>query len=93
MNADVAVLLGQGVEVLPEKNVLGSDVGKDQVDLGLVAGSTSTNNGSDNLKHGGDARASSNHTKVANHVRGVDESTLGATDANGLANLEGGHVL
>lgn len=93
MNADVAVLLGESIEVLLEKNVLGGDVGEDEVDLGLVAGSTSTNNGANDLQHGGDARASSDHAEVANHVGGVDEGALGATDADGLANLKGGHVL
>lgn len=93
MNAEATVLLGQGVEVFLEKNILSSDVGKDQIHLGLVAGSTSTDDGANDLEHGSDASASSNHTKVADHVGGVDESALGATNANCLADHEGGHVL
>lgn len=93
MNTESTVLLGQGVEVLPEKNILGSDVGKDQIHLGRVAGSTSANDSANDLEHGGDASASSNHAKVADHVRRIDESALGATNANCLADYERGHVL
>jgi hypothetical protein len=93
VNAETTILLGQGVEVLLEKNILGSDVGKDEIHLGLVAGSTSANDGANDLEHGSDASASSNHAKVADHVGGVDESALGAANANCLADQERGHVL
>lgn len=93
MNTETTVLLSQGVEVLLEKNILGGDVGKDQIDLGLVAGSTSANDGANDLEHGSDTSASSNHTKVADHVGGVDEGALGTANANCLADLERGHVL
>lgn len=93
MDPEAGILLGESIEVLPEKNVLLGDVGEDEIDLGLVAGSTSTDDGLDNLEHGGDAGSSSNHTKVPHHVRSVDESTLWTAHSDSLANSESGQVL
>lgn len=93
VDADTLVLLGEGVEVLLEENVLRGDVGKDEVDLGGVAGSAAADNGADDLEHRGDAGAAGNHAKVADHVGGVDKGALGAADANGLADDERGHHL
>lgn len=93
VNADTLVFGGEGIEVLLEEDILRSDVGKDEIDLGLVTLGTATNNGADDLQHGGDASATSNHTKVTDHVGGVDESSLGTTDADALANHQGSHVL
>lgn len=93
MNTDTAVLLGQSVEVFSKKNVLGSHVGKDQVNLSFVAVGTATNNGANDLEHRCDASTSGNHAKVADHVGGVDKGTLGTTDTDGLADNKGSHVL
>lgn len=93
MNADALVLGRQDVEVLAEEDVLRGDVGEDEVDLGLVAVGAATDDGADNLQHRGDAGATGNHAKVADHVGGVDKGALGAADANGLASLERGHHL
>lgn len=93
MDADALVLGGEGVKVLLEEDIRGADVGKDEVDLGAVAGLAAAGDGADNLEHGGDAGAASNHAKVADHVGGVDECALGAADADGLADHERGHHL
>ena len=93
MHANVSILLGEGVKVLLEKDILGSDVGEDQVNLGDVSVGSAADNGTNDLKHGGNTSATSNHTKVSNHVWGVRESTLGTAKADLLANGEGGHVL
>lgn len=93
VDANAAVLLYQGVKVLSQENVLGRHVGKDQVDLSLVAVGAATNNSTDDLEHRGDSGAASNHAEVTDHVGCVDEGTLGPTDANDLANHQGSHVL
>jgi hypothetical protein len=93
VNADTGILSSESVEVLLEKNVLGGNVGKDQVDLGLVSGSSATNDSTDDLKHGSDSGTASNHTKVSDHVGGINEGALGAADLDGLANDERSHVL
>lgn len=93
MHADTLVLGGERIEVLLEQNILRGDVGKQQVDLGAVALGAAADNGADNLQHGGDAGASGNHAKVADHVGGVDEGALGSADADGLADQERGHHL
>jgi hypothetical protein len=93
VHPDTSVLGSESVEVLLEKNVLGGNVGEDQVDFSLVASSSATNDSTDNLEHGGDSGTTSDHTKVSDHVRGVNESTFGTSDLDGLANSQGSHVL
>lgn len=93
MDADTGVLGGKRVEVLLEEDILGRDVGKDEVDLGLVSGSAASDDGPDDLEHRGDSSATGDHAEVTDHVGSVDEGALGATDADGLADDERGHVL
>lgn len=93
VDPEAGVLLGQGVEVLLEQNVVGVDVGKDEVDLGLVAGAAAALNRLDDLQHGRDAGAARNHAKVAHHVGRVDHGALGALDADLVANLERRDIL
>ena len=93
VDSDTGILLGQRVKVLLQQDILRADVGKDEIDLGLVAQRTTADNGTDDLEHRGDARPASNHAKVTNHVGGVNEGALGSADANSLADHEGGHVL
>lgn len=92
VHADALVLLHDGVEVLLEQDVLGGDVGKDEVDLGLVAQLAAAHNGADDLQHRRDAGAAGNHAKVADHVGRVDKRALGAPDADGLADGQRGQV-
>jgi hypothetical protein len=92
VDSETLVFAGEGVEVLLEKNVLGLDVGEDKVDLGAVTSGAATDDGTDDLEHGGDAGAAGNHAEVADHVGGVDKGALGAADADRLADAEGGHV-
>ena len=93
VNAETLVLGSERVEVLLEQNILGGDVGKDEVDLGLVASLAAADDGADNLQHGGDAGATGDHAKVTDHVGGVDEGALGAADLDGLSDSEAGQVL
>lgn len=93
VDADTSVLGSESIEILLEKNVLGANVGENQVDLGLVSSSSATNDSTDDLEHGSDSGTTSNHTKVSDHVGGVNEGTLGTTDLDGLANDERSHVL
>lgn len=93
MDADTSILLGEGVEVLLEEDILRGDIGKDEVDLGPITSSAAADDRTNDLEHGSDARAAGNHTKVADHVGGVDEGALGAADADGLADGQGCHVL
>lgn len=93
VNPETGILLGKRIEVLLEQDILGGDVGEDEVNLGLVTSGTATNDGTDDLQHGSDTSATSDHTKVTDHVGSVDESALGSLDAQSLANAEGSHVL
>lgn len=90
---DIGVLSGKCIKVILEQNVLLCDVGENEVDLSLVTGSTATNDGTNNLKHRGDARATRDHAEVADHVGLVDEGTLRTLYADGLTNNEASHEL
>lgn len=93
VNPETAVLLGQRIKVFLEEDILGSDVGEDQVNLGLVTGSAAADDGANDLEHGGDPGAAGNHAKVTDHVGSIDECALGALDTKSLPNLEGRHML
>ena len=96
MNVEVRVLFVQLVQLLLEQDVIGVDVGKEQVNLGgVVAAVTGTvaDDGLNDLEHGSDTGATSDHTNVTAHVGGVDHGTLRAANLHGLANLKGGQVL
>lgn len=93
MDADAVILGNESVKVLLEQDVLGGDVGEDEIDLGLVTSLAAADDGTDDLQHRGDTSATGNHTKVADHVGSVDKGALGATDADRLADLERRHVL
>lgn len=93
MDTDTGILSSQTIEILLEENILRGDVGEDQVDFGLVTGGAASDNSPHHLQHRGNTGSTGDHTEVTDHVRSIDESTLGPTDADGLANHEGGHVL
>lgn len=92
MNAEAVVLGSEGIEVLLEQNILLGDVGEDKVNLGSVTGLAAADDGADNLEHGGDTSTTSDHAEVTDHVRSVNECTLGTLDADGLTDSEGSHV-
>lgn len=93
VNADPGVFLGKSIKILLKKDILGSDIGEDEVDLGAVTRSTAADDGANDLEHRSDTSTAGNHTKVTNHVGSVVECALGATNADSLANNQGGHVL
>lgn len=93
MHAETLVLSRKRIQILLEQDILLRDIGKNQVHLGTIASLAAADNRLDNLQHGGDTRATGNHTKVPNHVGRVRESALGPADANGLAHSQGSEVL
>ena len=96
IDVESLILLDELLQLLLKQNILGVDIGEDQINLGgvitAVAG-TVANDSLDDLQHGSDTGTTSNHTNVAAHIRGVDHGTLGTTDLHGLANLQGSEVL
>lgn len=93
VHTEASVFLGKGVQVLLQQDILRGNVGEDEVNLGLVTGGAATNDSANDLEHGSDTSAASNHTKVTDHVRGVDEGALGTSDLERLSNLHRRHVL
>lgn len=93
MHPETLVLGRERIQILLEQNILRRDVGEDEVDLGPVTSCASTDDSADNLQHGSNTGATSNHSKVAHHVGLVHEGALGAPDADGLAHGEASHVL
>lgn len=93
MDAESRVILGERIQILPEKDILLGDVGEDEVHLRLVTSSTALDDGLHNLEHGGDAGSARNHAEVAHHVGGVDERALGAADPDGLSDVDARQVL
>lgn len=91
MNSKVIMHHRKLVQILLQQDVLPVDIGKDQVNLGLVFGVPE--DGLDDLQHWGDAGSTSDHTESADEIRAVVEVTLGTLDADGLADLEAGDVL
>lgn len=92
VDAELGVLGGERIKFVFEQDILGVDVGKDEIDFGFVACWASAHNGLCDLQHGGDSGASGNHTKVSDHVGGVYHGALGASDLHLVANLEFGYV-
>lgn len=93
MNPDTLVLSHQRIQVFLQENVLRSNVGENEIDLGAIARGAAPDNGADDLQHGRDAGTAGDHAKVTDHVGGVDKGALGTLDADGLADLQRGHVL
>jgi hypothetical protein len=91
VDTEVRVGFGKFIQVILQEDILVVDVGKDQINLSLVLGVVG--DGAHNLEHGGDSSSSGNHGESADHVGGVDELTLGTTDADGLADFQVRDVL
>lgn len=92
VNAEARILAGKLVQILSQENVVLVHVGEDQVNLSLVAGRSASENSLCNLQHGSDSSATSNHTKVPDHVGGVNHGALGALDLHLVADVEGCEV-
>jgi hypothetical protein len=92
VHPELGILLDKLVQILSQQDVLGVDIGKDEVDFSGITKLASTDDGTDDLQHGRDASATSDHAKSANHVGSVHHGTLGALDLHRLSNLEAGHV-
>lgn len=93
VDANASILLGKGIKVLLEENILRGNIGKDQIDFGLITGGPSPDDGPHDLQHRSNSSPAGNHAEVSHHVRSVDKGTLRSTDTNRLANHERGHVL
>jgi len=87
VDSEATVLTSHAVKLILHENILGVDVGEDQVNLSLVAGSTTAENSLGDLVHGGDAGATSDHSETADHVGLVSHGTLGTLDLDGVTNL------
>ena len=74
------------IEFLLEQDVFFVHIGIDEAELGLVG--TVTERRTRNLKHGGNTRSTSDHTKVARKTLVVVELALGTLDTDVVANLE-----
>jgi len=88
VHAEARVLTGELVQVLLQKNVLLVDVCEDEVDLGLISGSSASEDSLGDLQHGSDTGTASNHTEVPHHVGSVNHGALGALDLQLVADLE-----
>jgi len=88
VDAEARVFASELVQVLLQKNILLVHVGEDEVNLGLVAGRSASEDSLDDLQHRGDTSATSDHTEVPNHVGSVDHGTLGALDLHLVADVE-----
>jgi hypothetical protein len=88
VDTEARVLASELVQVLLQKNILLVHVGEDEVNLGLVAGRSTSEDSLDDLQHRGDTSATSDHTEVPNHVGSVDHGTLGALDLHLVADVE-----
>lgn len=96
VDTESIVFLLQLLELVSEKNIIGVDVGEDEVDLGSVVTTvtgTIADDSFDDLQHGSDTSATSDHTNVTAHVGGVHHGTLRAADLQIVSDLEGGEVL
>jgi hypothetical protein len=93
MNAESLVLFGQLIQIFLQQNIFRVDICEDQVNLGCIASGTSSNYSADNLQHGSNSSATSNHTEMSGHVGCVDHSSLGTLDLNCLSDNERGHML
>ena len=78
----------KGIEFLFQQNVLGVDVGIYERETCAVHGVFEC--GTDDLKHGGDARAACDHANFTGEGGAVLELALGSLDADGVADLEEG---
>ena len=88
MHAEFGVLPGQLVQILTQQDIVLIDIGKDEINLRLVSLLATSLNSTCDLQHRGDSCTTSNHTKVTDHVFGVDHGTLGAFDFHGVADIE-----
>lgn len=93
VDADTLIFFDQNIKLSFQQDVLLIDVGEDEVNLRGVARRPSPPNCIDNLQHGRDTCASGNHAEPPYHIRCVHERTLRPSDADGVAEGEGGDVL
>lgn len=92
VNTEARVLAGKLVQVLSQENVILVDVGKDEIDLSLVASRSASEDSLCDLQHGSDTSATGDHTEVCDHVGSVHHGALGALDLHLVANVESREV-
>lgn len=80
------------IDVILQQNVVGVDVGKDQVDLGFVASRATSLDGSDDLKHRSDTRSTCNHPNVLAHVWCVDHGAFWSTEFHRVPFFQSVHM-
>jgi len=82
----VQVADGQFIELFLKEDILVIDVSVNEVHPGRILGGFE--GGTDDLEHGCNARASSNHTNLARQCRGIIELAFRTFNANLVANFE-----
>lgn len=87
VDSEATVLTSHAVKFVLHKNVLGIDVGEDQINLSLVARSTTAENSLGNLVHGSNTGTTCNHGETADHVGLVSHGTLGTLDLDSVTDL------
>jgi hypothetical protein len=92
VNTDAAVF-GDGIKIILQQNILRRDIGKDEVNLGLITASPAAHNSTNNLQHRRDTSPASDHAEVADHVGRVHKSTLGPAETDRLPDGQRGDVL
>lgn len=85
MNANVLVLLSNLNKLLLHQDILFVDVREDKINLRLVASLAAANDSIDNLNHGRNTSATSDHTNVSAHVGRVNHRTLGSANLHLLS--------
>jgi len=76
----------QFIQLRFEQDIFKPDIGVDERDFGLIL--WVLYNGTNDLQHGGDAGATSDHSEVRNESRLIPELTFGTLDADRLAESE-----
>lgn len=93
MHTEALVLSRKRIQILLEQDILLRDIGKDQVHLSAVTSLAAADDRLYHLQHGGNTRATGNHTKVPHHVGRVREGALGSAHTDGLPHGQRGEVL
>ena len=88
VHVELAVLLDQTINLLSQQDILLIHIRKDEIDLRLVSLTPTSQDSANDLQHGSDTRASSNHAKAPHHVGRVHHRSLWSLDFHRVAHLQ-----
>ena len=95
IDGEVRVFLGELVKVFLEKDIFWGDIGKDEVDTGLIIAAVAwspSDDGPDDLQHRCDSSSASDHAQMRDHVGRIDHGPLRTLHPDRLPNLQGRHI-